>query len=89
MAKAQEGQFQEPANSSSVQHQDPNNVFLKQSNTATPTVMAKEAQEKQEQAQTLKEADMQDDDVTSDQLLANINKLATQAAAKLRSIPHF
>ena len=32
---------------------------------------------------------MEDEDIPSNQLLANINKLATQAAANLRSLPHF
>lgn len=31
----------------------------------------------------------EDEDIPSNQLLANINKLATQAAANLRSLPHF
>ena len=66
--------------------------------TSRPTVMAQvlpqhdsaqqdshhhHHQQQQEQQEGMQE------DVTSDQLLANINKLATQAAANLRSMPHF
>ena len=42
-----------------------------------------------EQQQLVSQGSDEDDDITSDQLLANINKLATQAAANLRSLPHF
>ena len=41
------------------------------------------------QQQLVSQGSDEDDDITSDQLLANINKLATQAAANLRSLPHF
>ena len=42
-----------------------------------------------EQQQQLVSQGSDEEEVTSDQLLANINKLATQAAANLRSLPHF
>ena len=55
---------------------------LPQKDSAQP-----EGQQQSQQGQ--QQLGVPEENVPSDQLLANINKLATQAAANLRSIPHF
>ena len=57
-----------------------------------PTVMAQVLPQHDSTAQPDNQhqvSDVAEDDISSNQLLANINKLATQAAANLRSLPHF
>lgn len=60
--------------------------------TETPKVMAQVVSPQHSPPTTqlhTQTSTMEDDDIPSNQLLANINKLATQAAANLRSLPHF
>ena len=65
--------------------------------SSRPTVTAKvvsqdnssSSQQEREASQTMGGAEDEEEEISSKQLLANINKLATQAAANLRSLPHF